>query len=155
MANICSTVDGYAWSSDQAYRERDYPFVATNLLMSILGPRSEEAISEYNRLMGLEDEGYEEHTVKYLGTDDFWDAINPNKVAADSMIKQPALETLLISTGAHPLDIDLIKSGCRKRDLIHYKRDFIKQAFESGYTMEEIGKYISISGVAVANILRR
>lgn len=45
-----------------------------------------------------------------------------------------------------------IKEGSRKRNLSRYKKEFIDIATKSGYTMEEIGKSISISATAIFKI---
>jgi hypothetical protein len=49
----------------------------------------------------------------------------------------------------------LVKKGCRNHSLAKYKYAFVHHAFENGYSMNEIGKHISISGVAVGKILSK
>lgn len=154
-AKICSTVDGYTWSSDRAYRLLDYNFVCTDVLMSLLGTRPDQSILEYNHMMGIEDD-FDESTVKYLGSDEFWFAKCPDDVNTfKEKIEKIDLETILTESGANPKQIQLIKAGCKNQDLMFYKRNFAQKAFASGYTMEEIGKHISISGVAVGKLLRK
>ncbi|NLV16653.1 MAG: hypothetical protein GXY50_05540, partial [Syntrophomonadaceae bacterium] len=150
-ASICSSIDEYSWSSDQAYRGRDFSFVRTDVLLSILGSNPNQAKLEYNRLMGLEDD-YDENAIKYLGTEEFWSQKTYKPVPK---AKKKDLETILLESGADENSIRLIKNGCKQRDLMVYKRDFVQRAFAAGYSMEEIGKHISISGVAVGKILRK
>lgn len=151
-AGICSTVDAYNWSSDQAYRAKDYDFVSTNVLMSILGSRPDQSYFEYNRLMGLDDD-YDEHQLKYVGTEEFW-SLKQNHKQAEAAIKED-LEIILHKSGATRQEIMLIKSGCKQKELMVYKRSFVQNAVTAGYTMEEIGKHISISGVAVGKLMRK
>ncbi len=150
-AAICSSVDGYSWSSDQAYRGKDYSFVRTDILLSILGSNREQARLEYNRLMGLDDD-YDENEIKYLGTEEFW---AQKSYKPEPKVEKKDLESILLESVADRNSICLIKNGCKQRNVMVYKRDFVQRAFAAGYSMEEIGKYISISGVAVGKILRK
>lgn len=151
-AAICPTVDEYIWSSDQAYRGFNYNFVRTDVLLSILGSKTDQAKLEYNRLMGLDDD-YVEPIVKYLGTEEFWFQKQPYK--SEVKIQRADLSEILQSSGACPEDVQLIKCGCKQKNLMVYKRDFVQRAFASGYSLEEIGKHISISGVAAGKLLRK
>lgn len=154
-AGLCSKVDAYAWSSDLAYRGLDYKFVHKDVLQSILGSRVEHSLLEYNRLMGLEDDDYDEYTAKYLGAEEFWSTLNPNKVNLEEKKEKPDLESILLASGANPYELRLIKEGCKRQELMFCKCKFVQDAFALGYSMEEIGKHIALSGVAVGNILRR
>ncbi len=150
-AAICSSVDEYSWSSDQAYRGKGFGFVHTDVLLSILASNRDQAKHEYNRLMGLEDD-YDENAIKYLGTEEFW---SQKTYKPEPKVEKKDLETLLLESVADANGISLIKKGSKQRALMEYKRDFVQRAFASGYSMEEIGKYIAISGVAVGKILRK
>lgn len=151
-AAICPTVDAYAWSSDQAYRGHDYNFVRTDVLLSILGSNANQSKQEYNSLMGLDDD-YDEPITRYLGTEEFWSQKQPYK--PEPKIQKANLEVILQSSGAHAEDITLIKCGCKQKNLMVYKRDYVQRAFASGYSLEEIGKHIAISGVAAGKLMRK
>lgn len=150
-ASICSSVEEYSWSSDQAYRGRGFHFVRTDVLFSILSSNPNRAKLEYNRLMRLKDD-YDESAIKYLGSEEFW---LQKTYKPEAKAGKKSLETILLESGADANSIGLIKNGSKQRDLMEYKRDYIQRAFAAGYSMEEIGKHISISGVAVGKILRK
>jgi hypothetical protein len=101
--------------------------------------------------MGLDDD-YDENAIKYLGTEEFW---LQKTYKPEPKVEKKSLETILFESGANANSMLLIKNGSKQRNLMVYKRDFVQRAFAAGYSMDEIGKHISISGVAVGKILRK
>ncbi|MDY6827679.1 MAG: hypothetical protein SVV67_11080 [Bacillota bacterium] len=69
-------------------------------------------------------------------------------------IQRKSLEQLLNNSGATTKEIKLIKKGSRKRILQPFKQTFARLAIEEGYTYEEIGNYIGVSGVAIHKLLK-
>lgn len=151
-AGLCNTIDEYNWSSDRAYQGKQYNFVTTSVLLSILGASPTHANNEYQRLMAIEDD-YTEDKLRYVGTESFWSAHNP--ISTMLLQPKPDLDSLLLDSGASPGEIKLIKAGNRRHSLTKFKYFFVHRAIDLGYSMEEIGKHISVSGVAVGKILNK
>ncbi len=146
-ANMCAQVSDYAWSSDRLYRqnERDNELVDINYILDTIAKNRPAALKVYRDYM---DDNVKEdiaafEEVDYIGEKDL--------LLIDDYVKaeRPPLNDLLRAATREDSLYQLIKAGSRKRRLTPYKKDFIKAAYKCGYTMEEIGKCMSISEVAV------
>ena len=61
----------------------------------------------------------------------------------------------MTETGVNQEELELIKRGCRMRRLTTAKERYAKKAFNEGYSMEEIARYIRVSAVAVFKYINR
>jgi response regulator of citrate/malate metabolism len=65
------------------------------------------------------------------------------------------LDEILIGLGISREIYELIKNGCRRRDLTIHKINYLKEAMQLNYTQEEMGRNIGISESAVRNMISR
>lgn len=155
-AGICRQVADYAWSSDAAYRENNNSMVRIDFILNTLSGDREAAIKLYQQMMS-EEEAVDYGKMNMVGDDDF---IKLHTAETEIMAensnpgaKRNSLEEILSSCGAPADDINLIRSGSRKRGLTLYKRKFAQQAAGEGYTQKQIGAFINISGAAANKLI--
>lgn len=149
-AQICTKVSDYKWSSDKLYRSREISFVDTGLLLNMLAKESRKAFEEYNILMGMEDD-YSWKDKNCVGSSKFAAQFETQK----PVVNRLSLEDILLGTGANNEECMLIKGGSKQRRVLLIKQQYVQVATEQGYTLNEIGGYIGISGVAAGKILQR
>ncbi len=151
-ANICTRVSDYAWSSDHIYRKnkKDNKLVDINYILDIIAKNRSAALRAYVDFMDDKSRddiaAFEE--VDFIGEEEL--LLIDDYVTAD---RKPLNDLLRAVTREDSL-YQLIKAGSRSRQLTPYKKDFIRAAYSCGYTMEEIGKCMSISDVAVFYLMR-
>ncbi|RYD04356.1 hypothetical protein N752_13360 [Desulforamulus aquiferis] len=149
-AGICQRVQHYKWSSDIDYRDNQEGLVDINILLNMMSDNRAEAIKKYSAYVEQEDEEeYDE--IDVLGDESFVLAIQPSK-------KSPTrkdLDQILRDTNLSSADFELLKRGSRRRDLIRYKVDYVREALLQGYTLKEIGENIGISATAVIKLTKR
>lgn len=66
-----------------------------------------------------------------------------------------SLDEILLATGVTKEELQLIKSGSRRRNLTGYKVKYAREAMELNYTLKAIGKNIKVSEVAIFDMLKR
>ncbi|MDO7788643.1 REP-associated tyrosine transposase [Desulforamulus aquiferis] len=149
-AGICQRVQHYKWSSDIDYRDNQEGLVDINILLNMMSDNRAEAIKKYSAYVEQEDEEeYDE--IDVLGDESFVLAIQPSK-------KSPTrkdLDQILRDTNLSSTDFEHLKRGSRRRDLIRYKVDYVREALLQGYTLKEIGENIGISATAVIKLTKR
>ena len=153
-AGICSQVYDYRWSSDRAYRNNEDGLTDIGFILDTFSSERLKAVETYKRLMQTEeDTDYEK--LGLIGDDDFKEAQlteqDENKATVGT--QRQSLEEIIAETGANDDDLDLIKSGSRKRHLRKYKVDYVIKAVSAGYTYKEIGNYINVSGAAIFRLI--
>lgn len=153
-AGICRSVAEYTWSSDRAYRDNESSFVHVDSVLNTFSRNRPAAIKTYLKMMG-EKEAVEFEKVRVHGDDEFIKSYDAEMIAENSSlgVKRKSLEEILNSIGVSPAEIDLIRTGSRKRNLREHKRKFAKEASAEGYTQKQIGEFISISDVAVNKLI--
>ncbi|MFZ5642272.1 MAG: transposase [Bacillota bacterium] len=150
-AGICSKIQDYHWSSDRFYRMPESSFVETGLLLDIISGGGLRSVQKYNLFMDQEDD--EPINIKLT---------LPKNNEQESRYQAPKsyggkkpLGEILAETGVNQEEIELIKRGCRKRRLTAAKEKYAKKAFNEGYSMGEIARYIRVSAVAVFKYINR
>jgi putative transposase len=153
-AGICSSVSDYAWSSDRAYRANDSSFVHIDFILNTFSQNRPSAIKTYSQMMGEEVVGEFEKTSIY-GDQEFIKSHDTEMITENSNlgVKRRSLEEILSGIGASAEEIELIRSGSRKRSLRVNKRAFALKAAGDGYTQQQIGDFISISDAAVNKLI--
>ncbi|MBZ2175890.1 transposase [Schnuerera sp. xch1] len=150
-ANICNTMEEYKWSSDVFYRVNMEGMVDIEEVLKMFSPNRIEAINQYIEFM---EEEIDFKTMKHIcednpiiGTEKFVKSI---KGIDDK--KRLSLDEILIKSCPTQEEYKLIKKGCRKRYLTEYKSKYIQEGREQGYTFDEIGQNIGITGVAARSL---
>ncbi|NMB28200.1 MAG: hypothetical protein GX987_09155 [Tissierellia bacterium] len=153
-AKICKTMDEYKWSSDIFYRINMVNMVDIDEFLNMLSLNRTKAIEKYIELMEedfIDDEImkdiYERSSI--IGTDEFKRSIEDIEEKDLS-----GLDRILRQACPSDEEVELIKKGSRKRYLTKYKRRYIELSKEEGYSYDEIGKNIGITGSAIRSILK-
>jgi putative transposase len=148
-AKLCKKVSDYKWSSDSCYRQNKHSgIVDIDLLLSIFSQDRAAAVKEYIKFMDageMEEVSTFEDAV-FIGDEGSDDACPGVKIKSGN---RRSLDEILLEVTKEKAIYEKIKTGSRKRHLTYYKREYIHQALNANYTMEEIGKNIGISAAAV------
>ena len=146
-ANICKKTSDYAWSSDRLYRtnNKENSFVNIDYILDIISSNRPAALKIYVDFM---DDKVKEaiaafEEVDFIGEKELQilDAyLEAERQSLDEILWEKTQERRLFKE---------IKAASRKRHLTPYKKHFIRAASRAGYSMQEIGKHISISASAV------
>ncbi|MFZ5646948.1 MAG: REP-associated tyrosine transposase [Bacillota bacterium] len=147
-AGICPAVRDYPWSGDRFYREMESGFVEIRLLLDMLSVDRAKSVREYSILMEQDDNYSQEDVTQKKSPEG---SEKPKKYATG---RKP-LNEILMETGVAREDFELIKRGSRLRRLSAAKETYAKTAWEQGYSLEEIARYICISAVAVYKYVNR
>lgn len=150
LAKMCKRVSDYPWSSDRLYRlnNKSNGIVNIDFILDIFTKDRVDAIKSYIDFM-------DENKKEDIGVFEDADVIGAvNTRVIDEYIKSDtkSLDKILKDVTEDETLYNNIKEGSRKRNLSRYKKEFIDIATKSGYTMEEIGKSISISATAIFKI---
>jgi putative transposase len=151
-AGICDSVDKYPWSSDWCYRQNKAGLVDIEIILDMFADNREKAVREYCRFIAQKEL---ELTKEFEGPQRIGETGHRTKGGdnkAESGLSSPSrksLDVLLKETGCSSEDYQLIKKGSRLRKLIPYKKEYVCQAVNLRYSLEEIGNNISISQSAV------
>ena len=150
LARMCKWVSDYPWSSDRLYRlnNKSNGIVNIDFILDIFTKDRVDAIKSYIDFM-------DENKKEDIGVFEDADVIGAvNTRVIDEYIKSDtkSLDKILKDVTEDETLYNNIKEGSRKRNLSRYKKEFIDIATKSGYTMEEIGKSISISATAIFKI---
>lgn len=150
LARMCKWVSDYPWSSDRLYRlnNKSNGIVNIDFILDIFTKDRVDAIKSYIDFM-------DENKKEDIGVFEDADVIGAvNTRVIDEYIKSDtkSLDKILKDVTEDETLYNNIKEGSRKRNLSRYKKEFIDIAIKSGYTMEEIGKSISISATAIFKI---
>ena len=149
QAQLCQSVSDFRWSSDKAYRGQEQTFIETKFLLGLLAENPYKALDEYDILMGMDDD-YRWKDSIFIGSPSFTAQFEPQKPISVKF----SLQNILSNTGATMDDITLIRNGSKQRKIMSLKKEYVQTAINQGYTMDEIGKYVGISGVAVGKMLQ-
>ena len=153
FSRICSFMEEYKWSSDPFYRINMESIVDIDELLNMLSLNRLEAIKKYVKLMKKEFIDYEimknmyEKTIA-IGTDEFKKSIKG--VGKEDFSR---LDEILKISCPSKTEFELIKTGSRKRYLTKYKKKYVELSKCEGYSYNQIGKNIGITGSAVRSIL--
>lgn len=151
-AKICKKVDEYKWSSDFNYRyNKIEDMVNINMILDIFSNNRQLAIRAYKDFM---DENIKEDIEAFekvdiigkVNTNTIEDYIKKDKKTLDEILEEITEDTKIFNE---------IKKGSRKRYLSKYKKRFVEESIKLNYTMDEIGKTISISDAAVFKIVNK
>ncbi|NLW41300.1 MAG: hypothetical protein GXY96_10340 [Tissierellia bacterium] len=152
IANICSNIEEYKWSSDVFYRLNIDNMVDIHTLLESLSLDREVAIEKYKEAMEL-------NTSNFKALENFYE--NKPIIGTRSFIrsiqgirKRDNLDKILKDCCPTDIEFNLIKTGSRKRYLTKYKLKYIKLGRNQGYTYKQIGENIGVSATSVRNILR-
>ncbi|AYO31963.1 hypothetical protein D2962_16390 [Biomaibacter acetigenes] len=145
---MTNKVEDYKWSSDRYYRNNKTDFVDIDFILNMISNDRKIAINKYKEFMKDEETGDYEN-IEVIGE-------GPTVKKDEKILTfTKTLEEILIETGASKVDIELIKSGSRKRSLTPYKIEYIKKAIENGYLPKEIAEHINSTTPAIINIKER
>ena len=150
-AGMCQKPGQYKWSSDESYRQNNTENVDIDFILNMLSLNRNNAIKIYLNQMQeelRENEVYDK--MKYIGDEDFIAKIKADHTRKGQKVIRKPLDDILENIGITRADIDLIKSGSRKRSLSNYKKKYVREAIAQGYSYKEIGENIKISDSAVA-----
>ncbi|GFN36772.1 transposase [Tepidimicrobium xylanilyticum] len=154
IANICSNMEEYKWSSDVFYRLNIGNMVDIDSLLDSFSLDRKVAIEKYVELM-------DSKITNYKVLEDFYEKkpIIGSKAFIRRMQgayewRKKTLDKILKDCCPTETEYNLIKSGSRKRYLTKYKLKYIKLGKDQGYTYKQIGENIGISSTSVRKILR-
>lgn len=153
-AKICGSMEEYQWSSDVFYRVNMESIVDIEELLGMLSINRIDAIKKYIELMD-EDIGnyqvlkdiYERSPI--IGREEF---IKSMEVVDGEEEENIELDEILMRACPSVKEYELIKEGSRKRYLTKYKKKYIEEARQIGYSYQRIGKNIGISATSVRKI---
>ena len=163
-AKICKKMQDYKYSSDNLYRTNninglgDIDFILS-IFLDDYKNNPKKAIKLYSLFM---DEEIEDLTKEEISLIEFQDKVD-SKFKKELTINNKSiyidirrsLEQILMEVVDTKEQFDLIKIGSRKRYLTPYKFQYIKLAIKENYSFNDIGKFISVSDVAVLDLYRR
>lgn len=147
-AGISDHVADYPWSSDRHYRQMEPGFVAFEFILEQLSNNRKNSLREYNLLMKQNVD---------LDLPDVTEAIAPaiaNRSEKPAPSRRPLKDFLMAVVNGQE-EYELIRKGSRIRKLMSSKEQFAKMAFEHGYSMQEIARYICVSPVAVCKYINK
>lgn len=153
QAKICKRVRDYKWSSDTYYRKNiEGKIVDIDFVLDIFSENRKEAIRLYKSFM--EDEGREGASFFEEGQyiEEKKDRSISHSIKGSQVSSKKGLDEILLEVSEDKDIFEDIKAGSRKRSLSQYKKEYIKRALASNYTMKEIGENISVSEVAIFKI---
>lgn len=151
-ANMCKNITDYYWSSDKYYRENiKQGMVDIGFILNMFANNRQEALRSYVDFM---DENKKEDIAVFEEVDVIG-GVNTSMLDDYLKRERKCLDQILLEITNDEKIFEEIKSGSRKRYLSSYKKGFVESAIKANYTMKEIGKSISISGVAVFKINNR
>ena len=158
QAGICKKVSDYKWSSDAAYRTNGDGLIDSSFILNTLSGNRKIAIEKYKLLIGEDpgsDSDYEKMAL--IGDDEFKESKRKEVIYENSNLgrERKSLTDLLQLSGASQTEQGLIQSGSRIRSLQVFKKKFVLDAREIGYTFKEIGAYIKISDAAVSKLISK
>ena len=118
--------------------------------MDMLSADREAAVKKYIEFMAGEETGDYENVRKIGYTSGSQPVLIIEKTAS-----RKSLDEILLATGAKEQEIELIKSGSRRRTLTKYKLTYAREALRLNYTLKAIGDNIKVSDVGILDMLRR
>lgn len=149
-AGICLNVRDYPWSSDHLYRKMEPGFVEIGLLLDMLSGNRKMSVQKYNLLMEQDDD----YAPGELTLTEKNNPEGRNKAKKYDGGRMP-LDEILMETGVDREEFELIKRGSRMRRLTMAKESYARNAWDQGYSLEEIARHICISAVAVHKYINR
>ncbi|MCF8011944.1 MAG: transposase [Clostridiales bacterium] len=149
-AGICEHVWEYPWSSDVFYRQKRDSFIDSSFILDILSNNRDEAVKEYKDFVQVE-ETNDYSSASVIGGRDFASSVS----AAEYTGPRKRLDKILLETGISIDDIELIKSGSRKRYLAEYKALYVREALKQNYTLKQIAQHIGLSQSAVYKLANK
>lgn len=148
-ANICEKIKDYNWSSDKFYRHNlQGGLVDIDFILNLISPDRASALRAYIEFM---DENKKEE-ISVFEDVDVIGRVNTKKIDEYIRSNVKTLDQILREITKDERIYQEIKHGSRRRYLSAYKKGFIEVALKFNYTMEEIGRSISISDAAVFKI---
>lgn len=146
LHNICNSIVEYKWSSDVFYRVNMEGVVDIEELLNHFSKDRNEAIEKYIEFMDKEGFEFEEKIfIRESERLNTYINIQPNKDAI--------LDEILINLCPSEKEYRLIKEGSRNRYLTQYKVKYIHMGREKGYTFNELGQNIGITGAAARTLV--
>lgn len=135
--NLTDSMVEYPYTSHAFYLMNVDSFVDIDYLLGMLSSDRIRAIEEYSKIMDNYPKDYEELLKLY------------SKPKGTKKNPEKSLEEILREICLNQIDFELVKNGSKKAYLMEYKKEFIEEAKDLGYSTKEIGKYINISDRAV------
>jgi REP element-mobilizing transposase RayT len=149
-AGMCVKVSQYEWSSDIYYRKCIIGFINIHIALEMLDKDELKAVKKYEEFMEEEEEN------NYSKLNAIGEQAYQIMCESRRQVKQrKRLDEILMETGVSHDDFQQIKSGSRKRVLTQYKLKYAIEATENHYTLNEIGKHIGMTGVAIKDMMSR
>lgn len=147
--NIVDAMTEYKWSSDVFFRMNMEGLVDIDYTLDILSQNRDIAIKNYIELMDVYNDDYEtlKQEFEELSSIDSEENENNHKE------REKELDRILKDVCNNNFDYELIKSGSRKSYLIEYKHKYIEESIQLGFSLKEIGEFISISERSVRRYL--
>lgn len=139
--NTCKSIMEYNWSSDPFYRVNVEGIVDIAEILNTISRNRIEAIEKYVEFM---DDG-DFDKVNYVNKDGF---------LIDRSRQNQALDELLLDACPSKEEYKEIKEGSRKRHLTQFKKKYVYEGRKAGYTFNDIGKNIGVTGAAVRYLLK-
>ncbi len=149
-AGMVNKAQLYKWSSDMYYRKDMNSFIKTEVVLEMLDKNKTKAIGKYIEFMNENEEG------NYSKANAIGDEAYIVMCSSKKEVKQRKdLDDILKETGVSEEDLNLIKSGSRKRRLTEYKLKYTEAAIAEHYTYTEIGRSISMTNSGIMDMLDR
>ncbi|MCF6466160.1 transposase [Clostridium sp. Cult2] len=153
-ANICKSMEEYKWSSDVFYRMNIGNMVDIDDFLGMLSLDRKNASEKYMELMDEEITDYEALKDIYerssiIGREEFIKSIEESEEG-----EKTTLDEILKISCPTENEFNFIKTGSRKRYLTKYKIKYIQLGKKEGYTYDQIGENIGVSGPSVRKILK-
>lgn len=156
---MVNKLEDYKWSSHNLYMRNKKSLFNTEYILNIISSNKWQARRMYIQLVSVYDSYYDD-TENYERINDLLEEkAKRNEVDIRfETIKEKEQETLE-SIGwrvfKDKLKMELILSGCKRRDLTEEKLKFIKEALGENYTLKEISRYLNNSEAAISLLLSR
>ena len=152
-AHLCDSAKDYKWSSDNLYRRNRKIFVNIDFILEIFSQKRSDAIRTYIKLMDNLPEDNKEIEYEEIKKMDFRISLYGNLYTNTVISYRKSLECILNDLNLELVDVNLIKSGSKKRYLTDLKIKFINLAVEHKYTLKDIGEFIGVSQSAISKLI--
>lgn len=149
--SLCEKTSDYKWSSDAYYRNNIGGLVDIDLILDIIAKDRSAAINYYCQYIDvpeLEKDSAELEIASTIGESEV------KQIKTVTALERLKLDYLLDSSIPSLEDLNLIKTGSKKRYLTPLKELFIKRAYEQKYALKEIAGVLNLSESAVHRILK-
>lgn len=147
--NMVDSMTEYKWSSDVFFRLNMEGIVDIDYTLDILSQNRDMAINNYIELMSVYNDDYEVLKQEFEGMTPIGGG-EQNKELKET---KHGLDQILKDICKNINDYELIKAGSRKSYLISYKVKFVEVCIQLGFSLKDIGNFMSISERSIRRYL--